>query len=202
MQFNPNAINSAQNIAAAYSGGVTWIKTQAAQAFVDPTTLYSGHLVDSTDSNAVSMVVNASAVAPKYFQYVVPSDKNFVLLKQNIIICDGAITMLKFGGLAALTNGCYWRIVDASDNVKFNFHSGAPIVANFEFFNVSSTSVQIQTGSDFLAMDFLSSTLSFAPVLQAGWKLQFVIRDNLTGIDQFQSCVVGQLIPTDTDVDY
>lgn len=201
-QLATDVINSLQSIASAYSSGRTWIKTQQTPVFADCTTIYSGHLVESTNASNVAMNVAGSAGSPKIFQYVVPAGNYFALLGQNIIIVDSAITPIKFGGIAALSNGCYWRVVDASDNIKLNFHTGASITANFEFFHVSAGNIAVGSGSDYFSVQLRARDLGLAPVLEPGWKLQIVIRDDLTSLDRFESSVIGQLLGSDTDIDY
>jgi len=185
------------NYAASLANGQIWPKVMQIPLVYEMNGLSTAHLKDSTNPNIYLMNVSAAPGAPRIFEFVCPSNAFFIIAQINLVIVDAAVTSTKFGGGAALTNGIIWRVVDASNNLLFNFHSNPTIKMNYEFFNIAGTEIQLQTGADLVTVSWKSSVIGVLATIRPGWKIQVVIQDDLTALDFFEASVTGAFLPPD-----
>lgn len=201
MQLNKYSIGSGPNLSTLFLNEQVWPKVMTTPLLFPMETLVSTNIKLSSNPATVEMNVNGS-VTPQVFEYVVPADRYFALFEMDLIIVDTSITMEKFGGLPALTNGILWQIVDGSNVEKYSWGSGQPIKANFQFYNNPGTSLQLGQGGDHVNAAWTAANLGLTGVLQSGWKIRIVVRDDLTGLQHFQASVHGFLMNTDYQLRY
>ena len=126
----------------------------------------------------------------------------------NIIIADAGAVLNKFGAITALTNGCQliWSTTDYGD---VYIHDA--IKTNLDFMRLAGGNPSVGTGSDaFLAdlsgggADAYLPHIDFSDMFGLKWgmplragsndKLIFRVRDNVSGIDQFDAIAYGMKI--------
>lgn len=195
MKMSREFQGSGPDLAFAYADAKYWPKVETVPALVQIERLINSHL---TNGGSVPMNVNGS-VTPVTFQFVVPADKYFALAQLTLVIVDSGITPLNFGGIAALSNGILIYATDENDVVQYNFHAGSAIKQNFEFYHVNGSRITTGSGQsgDTLTVVWSSDLVGFYPTLKPGWKLKVVVRDNLTGLDKFESGCAGVYIAPD-----
>jgi hypothetical protein len=148
--------------------------------------------VDGSTTN-VSFTINARA------------DKDVFIKSISFIIADAGATLNNFGNIGALSNGCKlsWSTQDLGE-VTIN----DTLISNFEFVRLCSGYPAFGSGtSAFRATNVSGSSEGFIPILdftqvfgmnyglrlRAGTldKITLTIRDNVTGVDQFDAKAYG-----------
>ena len=146
------------------------------------------------------MVVNGSST-PVKFKYTVPVGKYVEVERINIVIEDGSIDPVDFGGLGALGNGLEIEAYTAADALAKDFCAGFPIQSNADWGGLSGVDNQPYYGTG-AALDSLNIRFSLykgneALRLDAGEYLQFTINDNMAGIDKFDAMIQGKIFDAD-----
>jgi hypothetical protein len=157
----------------------TWVSGPAGATVYDMNTL-SG---DGTGVNP----------DPSIFGYA-PSNRQAVDIKSVFIqIYDAAPTMALFGGIAALTNGCSFEIVDVNTSTTIlDLAGGHVIKKNGDLPHLMSADMQWSG----LASDVVLVKLALAtPIrLMPNQRLQWTNQDDLTGLTEFHITVEGDIV--------
>lgn len=142
------------------------------------------------------MVVDGSST-PVKFKYTVPVGKYAEIERINIVIEDGSIDPVQFGGLSALNNGVEIGAYDSGDVLARDFCGGFPIKSNADWGALAGIDNTPYYGVG-AALDSLNIRFSLykgneALRLDAGEYLQFTINDAMSGIDKFVSMLQGKI---------
>jgi hypothetical protein len=160
-----------------------------------------------TAAGSSNMVVNGSTTNVDF--YVAASENHDVWIKTiSVQVADGSSTLAKFGGLAALTNGCalWWEEpvhgkIQISGDLKTNadlmrLSQGTPSFGDaataFQWPNIGPPGVPV--------IGYIPS-IDLARIYGPPWglrlrrgskaRLGITVRDDLTGISQFDTIVYG-----------
>lgn len=185
-----------------YANGQVFPKVATLPLLFAVAGIKSYYLLDG--SNSPSMRVDGSSVQ-KVFEYVIPLTNYFAFAQFNLIMVDTAITPSKFGGQAALANGCLIQVLNAANEVIFDFspaNISTPFKANYQFYHIAGTQIAQSSGQDFVAVSWQSPLLGVLGALSPGDKVRVTVRDNLTGMVQFQASIHGALLANDVSFVY
>lgn len=132
---------------------------------------------------------NSSLATPSVFEYVVPAFTTIDFARATFFITDGAITPNKFGGVAALANGCLFEIIDTDgSSVLLDFFNGVPIKTNDQFAKIAGIDAvaTFASGDDWLPIRFTVQKAGKKMRLTAGQRVRWTNRDNISTITRFQ----------------
>ena len=148
------------------------------------------YLQRSSD-NSIEMDVNASNANPEIFQYTIPPDKTLELHRLNLYVMDGNVRWNRFGGRNKLQNGLLIQVLDSGANIVQHFGTDVePILKNADFALLGDAQISRLSGKHLLMLDW---ELVGPMCLAADWVIRFVLRDNLSGLDNFRVMIQGLL---------
>jgi len=163
------------------------------------------HLTTNGEATGTSsMLVNGSSTNVEYYVQANSTNDRYVSVMQ-FLIADTVMTLNKFGGITALTNGCQLFYSSKLTGVQY-LHLA--LKSNFDFIRLSRGNPSFGGGAAdaFLAGDVIGNSDAYIPnidisqiippyglKLDAGsdQKLTFKIRDNVSTIDAFDCIVSG-----------
>lgn len=167
-----------------------------APALMLPENAFVRHLTLNGDGSTIDMVVDGS-VTPQSFRVVCPTDKVITLDLLELHIIDAGLNVNEFGALPALTNGCVMNLRSASDEI-LSVLSASPVKNNLDLNHLGSVDVQIGGGQDAVwARWDISKTFGYRIILEEGQYVEWLIRDNMAGIEHFEGTVHGRLVDDD-----
>jgi hypothetical protein len=152
------------------------------------------------------MNVDGSVTNVEYFIKASPSQDIYINSLSLRIGDGGSPTLNKFGALTALTNGVEWKWVTSNLGTEI-LHEG--IKTNLEFIRTGHKTHAIGTGTDAYLADVSggASEKAYLPIIDISeqfgkpWgirlrkgtedKMVFVIRDDLTGLINFDCIAYG-----------
>jgi hypothetical protein len=140
------------------------------------------------------------SIASQVFEYVVPAGKHAWLHRINTEGHNGSITRDNFLGIAALTNGILFQVLDDQDNILIDFTDGEGIKITTEFSALSGVDTQIDTrggGEDGIAIRWTFDRAGEPIFMKEGYKFRLIVRDNLTGISQLRMMLQGIIVRSD-----
>lgn len=165
------------------------------------------YLTLNNDGTTIDMRVNGS-VTNQIFSINANSDGNKrdkFIAAINIVISDAGASLSKFGNLSALTNGCELRWVTddlgtvvIADSLKTNFEfirlaGGKPAFGDaataFQAANVVGTSEAYFVQLDF--DEIFCIPWGFRLRHGSNDRIELIIKDDVTGIDQFDAIAYG-----------
>ena len=137
---------------------------------------------DAQDMITVSTAITSGM---SVFEYEVPTAKIANIETATISVADTSITPTKFGGLAALTNGCLAQLVDTDDSVLIDLTDGLAITNNIRLMSIPMFSA--------ISGTLVRANWMFSPLLYltAGQKFRWTNRDDLTGLQEFRISIHG-----------
>lgn len=142
------------------------------------------------NAGSPDMRVNGS-VTPVNFDLQI--NALWYLYQLNVIISDAGMTALKFGGIAALTNGVRIQILASDETLIIDLHESTGIKMNIDWFDLASIGSVIQ---DFPTSDIFKVGIPLerggVPMeLKADSIIRFIIQDDLTALDYFEVIANG-----------
>jgi len=184
------------DLAATRAAGFVFPRVMSSPAVIEIERLFNQPLADGVVEN---MAVNASVASPRTFQYQVPADKFLIISEINMILVDSGVSLDRFGGRTALVGGVIWRVVDGDNNLVYTFrNSNDPVLrTNADFYSVAGGQISIQPGDDSVTVLWRPITIGVVVLIKSGYKLQMVIRDDLSAMKTFKAQVFGRLIEPD-----
>lgn len=150
----------------------------------------------SASTNAYDMDTD-SDLQNSVFEYQVPTGQTLRLARVNFELVDGAMQVNRFGGIATLANGCLFRIVNVGGSVTLlDFTNGVPIQRNADFAPLAGVDSIIQqaAGDDMLPVRFSIFKAGAPMLIGAGQRVQWVNRDDLSGLTVFRAMVQGVFV--------
>ena len=147
-----------------------------------------------------AMNINPPGAARTFF-YQVEDGWKLQLTSVHFIIAGlTAFDPLSFGNIPALANGCDFRIikpVQGAQNVRTNFLGNHRIATNADFTGFCAESFAIDPLGLSYRHRFCARSLTGGEPLtiQPGFRVDFVIRDDLSLLRYFQAFVHGKLVP-------
>lgn len=143
---------------------------------------------------------NASVNSPITFSLIPPAGYVYMLTAVTLSLYSVNMSLANFGAIAALTNGCLFRVTAASVPV-FDFLGGFPLKSNSGVISYVDTEVATKPSGtiDFLNVSFhpLANSGSAIPLDSAiGTQIDFVLQDNLTGVGQVRVHCRGWIEPS------
>lgn len=148
---------------------------------------FSKHL---TNGSTFNMAIDGSGT-PELFRLTPPSGKIYYAYRIIIAIKDSSINFLKFGGLPMpLTNGID---INVKEHGTISALTEEPIKDNGDFMELAYDSKIDSAAIDILTTrwSFYKAGTIFELKNSTGDYLEFVINDNLEGIDYFDCLVQG-----------
>lgn len=158
----------------------------------------------STSAGATSMLVNGSTTNVEFSVNADPL-KDLYIKTVSVAIVDASASLSKFGNLTALTNGVQlkWETRDLGE-----VYISSSIKTNFEFMRLALGNPNIGDNTTvFQATNVVSTSEAYMPIidftilfgLQYGIRLRknttdkisFIIRDNVSTLDQFDAIAYG-----------
>jgi len=130
------------------------------------------------------------------YSYTVPAGKDFYLQRVNVTMIDGTVTILKFGGENALTNGCLFQVRDAGGTVLQHFGTDdVPIKRNIDFAALAGPDVPVEpaAGDDAFIVRWTVAKAGEPVRISAGDSFNFISQDSLAGITEMNIMVQGIL---------
>lgn len=160
---------------------------------VDYTELWFELAKNYSNGDSPEMAVDGGT--PAFFDIKGTSaNDDCALHRINIEIVDGAITPVKFGGLAALTNGLGITLVDADDVELFDFLDGLTIKRNADWgllAGIDAVLEQAPADDHFPVRWSIFKATGGRPLsLLGGKKLRFTVQDNIAALTFFR--IMGQ----------
>lgn len=147
---------------------------------------------NTSDSDSTNLVVAGAA----NFDVIGPAGKkNFHVERVCMTLIDGSIQASTFGGIAALTNGCQFLVLDDNGTQRADL-TPQPIKHNGHWALLAGVDAKatFAAGDDAFPIRWtLSRGLGSPLELPTGWILRFAIRDALTGLTSFQAMAQGYL---------
>ena len=117
------------------------------------------------------------------------------LVRLNVMLLDGGITMPEFGGEAALTNGMFVRVVDEDGTEILDFTDGNPIVMNADWHvlaGVDGDPINTQgAGDDVFVVRWTMAKAGQNIQLLPGQAFQVIRRDSFVAITQLRMMIQG-----------
>lgn len=165
----------------------------------DPSAFIYKHLLrtsgpQSGSGNDYDLDTNSSLGNPSVFEYEVPAFTVIDFSRVTFFMTDGNIGPNGFAGLAALSNGCLFEIIDADGaNVLLDFLDGVPFTTNDQITKLAGvdTISTFAAGDDFFQIRFTMQRAGKKMRLTAGQRIRWTNRDNLSAITRFQFMVQG-----------
>ena len=148
----------------------------------------------SADDDLTNMGVSGAGALTAVFAAYCTGNK-WNVERVNITVVDGNQTVVKFGGLAALTNGVQVAAFYADGTTAVDFMNGAAIKANYEWAWLAGTDNPIDGGAGDDALEVrwtISKGIGGPLALYSGEYLGFVIRDDIEGLTEFRAMVQGK----------
>lgn len=159
------------------------------------TTHKSGPAVGGDAENMAT--AGATPGTPSIFEYTVPANTQMRVARLNFAIIDQALQLVRFGGLAALANGCLLDVVDTNGLPLLDMTGGRPFTTNADFLYGAGIDMEIDEGGggalDVVKVRFSMFKAGRNVIVRAGESVRWTIRDDLTGIDQFRCQVQGTM---------
>lgn len=165
-------------------------------------TVYREFLTLNNDRTTTSMLVNG-ATTRQYFWVNAEPDSDIYITSLSFLIADANATLVQFGALAALTNGC--RLF--YENTEGQINIGTALRSNFDVVRLCLGTPAFGTGADaFRGTNVVGASEAFIPVLDFRtfgfrWgirllngtqnRLAFEIADNVTALDAFNIVAYG-----------
>jgi hypothetical protein len=163
---------------------------------------YRDFFRDPSGSNA--MDVNGSAT-PVEFSINAEQERDVYVKNVSLIIADAGSTLNDFGNLPALTNGVLFAWSNQQEG-SVEIHEG--IKTNFQFIRLALGNPSFGDATNAFRAPNVSGTseayipvLDFSTIFGMPWgfrlrkgttdKLTFTVRDNLSGLDQFDAIAYG-----------
>ncbi len=139
----------------------------------------------------------ATVGVPSIFEYTVPPNTEMRIARLNFAIIDQSLQLTRFGGLAALTNGCMLDVVDTNGLSLLDMTGARPFTANADFLYAAGMDMEIDTGGggalDVVKVRFSLFKAGRNVIVKAGESVRWTIQDSLAGIDQFRCQVQGTM---------
>lgn len=148
----------------------------------------------SASGNDYDLDTNSSLGTPSVFEYQVPAFTTIDFTRCTLFMTDGNIGPNAFGGLAALSNGCLFEIIDDDgSSVLLDFLDGVPLTTNDQFTKLAGidTVATFAAGDDFFPIRFTMAKAGKKMRLTAGQRIRWTNRDDVSGITRFQFMVQG-----------
>jgi len=150
----------------------------------------------ASSSGATDLAVDGST-ASAWYRYTCPASREVWLERVNIVILDPGIEPDRFGGSSAVTNGLEvrtWTV--ASSSVILDFTDGNTILNNSDWGLLAGPDTPIQSVAggarpDQLTVRWTIGKSGAALKLTSGQALEFLVQDDLTGLDSFKAMVQG-----------
>lgn len=165
-------------------------------------TVYREFLTLNNDRTTTSMLVNG-ATTRQYFWVNAEPDFDIYITSLSFLIADANATLVQFGALTALTNGC--RLF--YENTEGQINIGTALRSNFDVVRLCLGTPAFGTGTDaFRGSNVIGTSEAFIPVLDFRtfgfrWgirllngtqnRLAFEIADNVTALDAFNIVAYG-----------
>lgn len=143
---------------------------------------------------STNMVVDGSSAAIN-FDHTCPQDTVEFLNRSCILMVDGGITIIKFGGISALTNGLRIQNIDSDGTtVLHEYTTGFTIKANYHFGLLAGPDVPIENaaGEDALIVRWTLEKVGSPILLTEGQIFRVIVQDNLAGITEFSWMIQGR----------
>lgn len=165
-------------------------------------TIYREFLTLNNDGTTTDMRVNGS-VTRQYFWVNAEPDSDVYITSLSFLIADANATLVQFGALTALTNGC--RLF--YENTEGQINIGTALRSNFDIVRLCLGAPAFGTGTDaFRGSNVIGTSEAFIPVLDFRtfgfrWgirllngtqnRLAFEIADNVTALDALNIVAYG-----------
>lgn len=147
-----------------------------------------------TNTGSREMNVNG-AVTPVDFALTPPTNNVWLIKELVYIIQDNGLTLSKFGGLTALTNGC--QLLWTRDNdTQLDFTSGFPLKTNMDVLSLIDSG---DTMAELLTTDTIRVSIDMTQFTGYAFPLDgrrldelvFRVRDDLTGLAFHRMTAIG-----------
>lgn len=170
---------------------------------LNPAKPFRSFFTNSSDSSDMQVVASSSSHAIYSIRAI--ADKDIYVKTISIVIADAGATLNNFGNITALSNGVElkWTNQKLGDTVI-----ASALTSNWDFMRLALGNPSFGGTTDtFRASNVLGNSEGYIPVidfsllfgLQYGLKLaantkdsiDFIIKDNTTGVDQFDAIAYG-----------
>lgn len=158
---------------------------------------------DGTATGSTDMRVNGSTTEQEFY-IGADATKDTFITSLSFVIADSGANLNQFGNISALTNGCKLRYVDVEGEVVISDQ----LTTNWEFVRLCQGNPAFgSTTNAFRASNVSGNSEGYIPFLdlrtvfglkwgirlRAGTldKVSLVVRDNVTGVDQFDCIAYG-----------
>lgn len=157
-------------------------------------------LVLSTDPDVSNMAVDGSS-ADKIFQYVVPADLTFCWYRMTLKIIAASLVDLSLwdaAGRLAAADSPYVRVVNAADveQQDFSTKTKLPLQGIVEMGLLAGVDLNVKTGvgADVALVRWtLKRGLGQPLLIPAGYKIQWVVRGDMSSLTEITSMLQGPL---------
>lgn len=170
------------------------------QIAADP---FRSYFVDDAGSNDMQVV--GSLASPEVFSITAQDDYDIYVNSVNIVIADAGAQLNEFGSITALTNGVR-MIWETQERGEVEIHEG--LKSNFDFVRLAGGQPAFGSGASAFRANNVSGTseayfinfdieevfgLPWGFRLRMGTKdrVSFIVRDDTTGVDQFDAIAYG-----------
>lgn len=158
---------------------------------------------DGTSTGSSDMKVNGSSTNVDFWVPASPTNDRYIT-SLSFVIADAGAVLNEFGNINALSNGCVLEYTDEMGVVTIH----GSLTTNFKFVRLCSGNPAFGTGNaSFRATNVSGASEAFFPtldlirtfgfqwgiLLKAGskQKLTLRVRDNVSGVDQFDCIAYG-----------
>lgn len=159
-----------------------------------PENLLYKHLRNIAGSRELNVNGDGAAVV---FGYTAPGNTHVAVERLLLKMTDAAMTMAKFGGLAALSTGLAVCVTDPAGTVVLDFTDGHNVRLNDDWHSLGGTDVvtidKPGSGDDFLAVRWTLAKCGTPLWLPPGYTFQLVVNDDLTEISSFHAFIQGNI---------
>jgi hypothetical protein len=163
--------------------------------------------MQSTIDGAIDMRVDGSVNEKIFTVEAEPNGNNRdkYIASINVVIADAGATLNQFGNIGTLTNGCELRWVTDEFGVVV---IGDDLISNWEFIRLAGCKPSFGDSTTAFRASNISGTsegytaqIDFDEIFGIKWgfrlrhgtndRIELVIRDNVTGVDQFDAIAYG-----------
>ena len=158
---------------------------------MQPQSFVFEHLKDIVSGNA-EMNVNG-AVTPVSFRITAPQQsgvKKFIS-RLNLSLFDLTITLSKFGGIAALTNGLTIKAFDSDDVLLIDLLDGWTIKRNGDWSNLAGIDVNKSSIDDHFGVRWTLFAAGQPFHLTNGQYIEILVQDDLSAINDMHILAQG-----------
>jgi hypothetical protein len=156
-----------------------------------PSRIIYRYLSTGTAGEGVEMNVDGDPT-PVNFYFI--ADQKCTIVRFNLNVVDAAMTWGAFGAInLASGNGCLFQVEDESGGVLLDFTAGQPIKSNADWSFLAGVDAVISpaAGDDAIPVRFTIEKSGNQLNLQAGQRVRFSVRDDLSGLTKFRIMAQG-----------